>query len=195
MARPISPAASAARPGRLRNVEGPSGLLRDDVLEGRPREYREHSVVQEQEEEVALALGRDRSTDPANDQRNRKREDEQWQEKLPRASCGGHRGHERADCADADVGEEDAGQGRRVEWSEEEDEGRQRDSLRRNEEGERCQSLPEPDRASVARSEHETVEHAVLLLGHPGASEAEQRGEDDRDPEKPVRRVVASSPG
>ena len=48
----------------------------------------------------------------------------------------------------------------------------------------------EPDGAPVARREHEPVEHAVLLLRHPGPREPEQRGEDDRDPEQPVGRLV-----
>ena len=59
-----------------------------------------------------------------------------------------------------------------------------------SEERERRKRLAEPDRAPVARREHETVEHAVLVLGNPGAREPEQRGEDDRHPEQAVRGVV-----
>ena len=51
----------------------------------------------------------------------------------------------------------------------------------------RRERLREPDRAAVARGEHEPVEHALLPLGDEGAAEAEQRGEDDRDPEQPAR--------
>ena len=32
---------------------------------------------------------------------------------------------------------------------------------------------------------------AVFAFGHPGSTEPEQRREDERDPEQPVRRVVA----
>ena len=50
--------------------------------------------------------------------------------------------------------------------------------------------LPEPDRTSVTRREHEAVERARLTLGRPGARQAEERGEDERDPEEAVGGVV-----
>ena len=67
----------------------------------------------------------------------------------------------------------------------------QRDELGGGEEGERGERLAEPDRAAVARREHEAVERAALALGRPRPGEAEQRREDDRDPEQAVGSVVA----
>ena len=80
--------------------------------------------------------------------------------------------------------------GGRVERREEDREGGQRDDLRGEEEGERRDRLAEPDGAPIAGRQHEPVEDAVLLLGHPRTREPEQRREDDRDPEQPVRRIV-----
>ena len=74
-----------------------------------------------------------------------------------------------------------------VERLEERGEHRQRDDLGGNEESERREALAEPDGAAVARREDEPVEHAMLVLRDPGPREPEQRGEDDRDPEQPVR--------
>ena len=104
---------------------------------------------------------------------------------------GSHCGHQRPHRADADVREQHAGERGRVERREEEDEGGQRHDLRGEEEDERRERLPEPDGAAVARRQHEAVEDAVLLLGHPSTGEAEERGEHDRDPQEAVRRVVS----
>src|SRR5205814_7521296 len=46
------------------------------------------------------------------------------------------------------------------------------------------ETLRKPDRAPVARREHERVEQALLALRDERASETEQRGEEDRDPEE-----------
>ena len=62
---------------------------------------------------------------------------------------------------------------RAVDPVEEEGEDRQRDELREREERERRERLREPDRAAVARGEHEPVEHALLALGNERAAEAE----------------------
>ena len=78
---------------------------------------------------------------------------------------------------------------------EEEREDGQRDELGGDEEGERRDRLREPDRAAVARREHEAVEHALLALGHERPAEPEQRGEDDRDPEEAARREPRRVPG
>src|SRR5437870_2357530 len=48
--------------------------------------------------------------------------------------------------------------------------------------------LAEPDRTPVAGREHESVQHAVLPLGDEGAPEAEERREEDRDPQEAARR-------
>ena len=61
-------------------------------------------------------------------------------------------------------------------------EGRQRDELGEREEREHRQRLRDPDRAAVARREHERVDQALLALGDERARQAEQRGEDDRRP-------------
>ena len=65
-----------------------------------------------------------------------------------------------------------------VDRREEERERRQRDRLRDDEEREDAHDLPEPDRAAVARREHEPVEHPLLPLGHERAGQREQRGEE-----------------
>ena len=72
-------------------------------------------------------------------------------------------------------------------------EGRQRDELGADEEREHRERLREPDRAPVARREHERVEQALLALGDEGPRQAEQRGEDDRRPEQAERSVVAGA--
>src|SRR6185503_12006781 len=108
-ASPMANAASQASPGRLRSDDGLRWLLRDDVLEGRPREYSEDAVVQEQEQEEPLRLRRDRSSDAADDQRNRERQHEERQEHFTRPSGYRHRRHERTDGADPYVGKQDAG--------------------------------------------------------------------------------------
>jgi hypothetical protein len=50
-------------------------------------------------------------------------------------------------------------------------------------------------RNAVAGCKHEAVERAGLPLGFPGAREAEQGGEDERDPEEAVRGVLADALG
>src|SRR5919106_3939875 len=183
IARPMSPAVSAARLGRRRIAEGPLRRLQslgDDILEGRPREYSEDPVVQRQEQQVALAVRRDRGADPTDHEGDRQREEEQRQQQLARASSDSHRGQERADRADAEIGEDDAREGRTVERREEQHERRKGDGLGGNEEGKGGERLPEPDRAPVAGSENEPVEHAMLLLRYPRPGEPEQRREDDR---------------
>src|SRR5262245_57896101 len=174
-ARPMSAAAMPASVGRLRRRAVTTlSRLGDDVLERRPRQYNEDRVVQREKREVALAVRRDRRPDPADHERDREREEEQRQEELARAPRRGERRHERADRADPDVGEKHAGNGRGVKRLEEEDERGQRHGLRREQKCQRGKRLPEPDRASVARRQHETVEDAVLVLRHPGARETEQ---------------------
>ena len=85
---------------------------------------------------------------------------------------------------------DDPGDHRAVDSAEEEREGGQRDELGKPEEGEDRQRLAEPDRAAVARREDEPVDDALLPLGGERARETEERGEDDRDPEQPLRREL-----
>src|SRR3989304_6313497 len=54
--------------------------------------------------------------------------------------------------------------------------------------------LAGPDRAAVARREDEPVEDAALALGRPAPREPEERGEDERDPEEPLRGGLARAP-
>src|SRR5687767_13632359 len=90
-ASPIAAAAIHASPGRLRNEEMLRSLLRDDVLEGRPREYSEDCVVQDEEEQEAAAVRGHGGTHTAHDERNREREHEERQEQLARSPGCCHR--------------------------------------------------------------------------------------------------------
>src|SRR5688572_3493421 len=135
-ASPMAAAAIHASPWRLRSEERVRSLLRDDVLEGRPREYSEDRVVQDEKQQEALAVGRDRSTDTTHDQRDRQREEEKRKEQFSRASGGRHRRQERPDGTDPDVGEQHTGDRGGIEGLEEQDECRQRDGLRGEEEDE-----------------------------------------------------------
>ena len=76
---------------------------------------------------------------------------------------------------------------------EEEREHRQRDQLGEHEERERREALRHPDGAAIAGCEHERVEDALLALRYEGAAEAEERGEDDRHPQQPARREIATN--
>src|SRR5918999_1408545 len=94
----------------------------------------------------------------------------------------------RADAADDDR-EQDSRDGRSVDGLEEHGESGQCDRFHEHEERERRDQLREPDRAAVARREHERVQQALLALGDEGAAEGEERGEDDRHPEQALRRL------
>src|SRR5207344_2537594 len=150
-ASPMSAAARAARAGRPRVEKAAlSGLLGDDVLEGRPREYREDRVVQHEEEEESPAVRRDRGTNATDDERDRQGEDEEREQELSRASGGGHRCQQRSDHADPDVGEQDADNRGGVERREEERKRRKRDDLCCQQEGKRRERLRKPDRTAIA---------------------------------------------
>src|SRR3954469_3793103 len=164
-------------------------LFDNDVLKGRPGKYREDGVVQAEKAQVSRGIVDHGGADAADDDRQRERQEQQRQEELAGASGDGHRSEQRPDRADPEVGERDGRDRGRVDAGEEERERRQRDQLDEDEERERREQLPEPDRAAVARREHERVEHALLPLGDERAAEAEQRGEQDREPEQPGGRV------
>src|SRR5688572_11479638 len=135
-ASPMAAAAIQASPCRLRSEERVRSLLRDDVLEGRPREYREDRVVQDEEQEEALAVRRHGRPHAADDKRDREWEHEKREEQLARATRSRHRGEKRPDGADSDVCEQNARDGRRIERLEEEDECGKRDRLRGEEKDE-----------------------------------------------------------
>src|SRR4026207_1833371 len=113
-AAPISPADRSAKPGSPRIGEGSvRSSLGDDVLERRPREYREDSVVQGEEQEEAATLGRGRTAHATHEGGDRQRQEQRGEEKLPGAPRRGHRRHERPDGADPDVRKEHPGERRR----------------------------------------------------------------------------------
>src|SRR5829696_9129174 len=163
-------------------------LFDDDVLKGGPRQYRENPVVQAEEGQVASRVVGDGGADASDDDRNREREEQEREQHLTRATRDGHRSEERPDGADPHVREHDGGDRRPGDAAEEEAERRQRHRLDDEEERHRREHLPEPDRAAVARREHERVEDPLLALGHERAAEPQQRREDDRDPEEALRR-------
>src|SRR5436190_1016075 len=76
----------------------------------------------------------------------------------------------------------------------EEREGRNGDDFGESEEDQDRDRLAEPDRASVARRQDETVDHSLLALRGEGACKPEERREDDRDPEQPRRGEVGRVP-
>src|SRR6476659_4981919 len=98
IASPTSAAESAASAGTETRE---TLLFGDDVLKGRPAQYREDRVVQTEKEEVAAGIGRDARSDAADDERNREREEEQRQDQLARSAGRRHRREQRADGADA----------------------------------------------------------------------------------------------
>jgi hypothetical protein len=106
------------------------------------------------------------------------------EQQLAGAAGGGHRGQEGPDRANAEVGEQHAGDRRPAHRLEEERERRQRHGLRDREEGEGRDALGEPDRTAVARRQDERVEQSLLPLGDEGAAKTQQRCEDDRDPKQ-----------
>src|SRR6185503_7152376 len=83
---PTNPAATAASTGT--EIFG-AELFGDDVLKGRPAQYREDSVVQTEKRQVATWFGRDARADAAHDERNRKRQEEEREYQLagPAGSC------------------------------------------------------------------------------------------------------------
>src|SRR5262249_39340892 len=162
-------------------------LFRDHVLKGGPRDDRKHGVVESEKAQVPTRMCRHARSDTADDDRYGERQEQEGQEKLTRPSGDGHGGENGADRADAQIGEEDASDGRSVDPGEEEREGRQRDKLGDDEETEHGDRLREPDRAAIAGSEQEAVDQALLALGDERTRQAEQRREDDRDPEQTLR--------
>src|SRR5215208_689912 len=185
MASVSSTAASAA--------DATSALFRDHVLKRGPTDCRKHGVVQREKAEVAAGRIGDARADAADDHGDRERQEEHRQEQLPRARRDRHRGHEHADSADADVGKRDRRDGRAVDAREEDREERQCDGFGEREERERRQRLSEPDGASIRRRQHEPVEHSLLALRDERAREPEQRGEDNRHPQKPEARELAGA--
>ena len=136
------------------------GSLGDDVLERGPADDREQRVVEGEEGEIPA-----RRVDDARRRRRRSRSGSRA------AGRGAGRSRSRARVTTAIAprnvptaqmptsASTTASDRRAVDAVEEEREERQRDELREREEGERGERLREPDRAAVARREHEAVEH------------------------------------
>src|SRR4029453_14009369 len=190
IATPTSPAANAASAGTETRE---TLLFGDDVLKGRPAQYREDGVVQPGDEQVGARVGRDARADAADDERDRERQEEERQDQLARAARRGHRRQQRPDRADADVREQDAENPLRLQRREEDRERGQGDDLDQPEEDEDRGRLAEPDRAPVGGGEHEAFERAAVALRGPRAREPEQRREDERDPEQPLRRDLVGT--
>src|SRR5688500_9590126 len=136
-------------PSRTRAARARAGavLFGDDVLKGGPRQYREKGVVQREKCEVAARVLGDRRPDPADDDREREGQEEEWQEQLAGPACGRDGREQRADGADTQVREGDGGDGRRVEALVEEPERRHGDDLDEQEKRQRGQELADPDGA------------------------------------------------
>src|SRR5487761_1680485 len=180
-------------PGREpgRDTTGtPSSLFRYDVLEGRPTQQAEEHVVEREKGEIASRRADDACAYATDDDRDGKREEQEWEKEIARARGDRHCAEERPHRADADVGEDHAGHRRAAEPVEEEREQREGDELRRTEERERGDALREPDGAAVAGREHETVEHALLAFGNERASQTEQSSEENRHPQQAARRQL-----
>src|SRR5688500_6222142 len=84
-----------------------TSLFRDHVLKARPGKYRENTVVQGEEGQIATRVVAHGGADAADEDRKRQREKQHRKEQLPSAARGSHRGENRAHCADPDVGEGD----------------------------------------------------------------------------------------
>src|SRR5438874_1415884 len=64
-----------------------------------------------------------------------------------------------------------------------------------SQEREHGDALRRPDRAPVARREHEPVEQVLLALGHEGTRQAEDGREEERDPQQAFGRQVRAVRG
>src|SRR5262245_64081890 len=95
--RAAAPHASTVRDGFVMLISRVS--LRDDVLERRPRKYREDRVVEAQEGEVGPGVGRDARPDTADHERDREWQKEQREQHLAAPRGCGHRRDQRADGA------------------------------------------------------------------------------------------------
>src|SRR5262245_52309024 len=82
--------------------------LGDDVLERRPGKYREDRVVEPEESEIRARLVRDARADAADDEGDRERQEEQWEQHLAPSRRGRHRRDERPDRADPERRQGDA---------------------------------------------------------------------------------------
>src|SRR3954469_14227246 len=79
-------------------------LFRNDILKACPGEDRKNEVVQAEKGQVTGGFVRHRRSDAADDDRDAERQEEQRQEQLPGPADRCHRGDQRADAGDADVG-------------------------------------------------------------------------------------------
>ena len=155
-----------------RSAARPLCILSNDVLKARPGENRKNGVVQAEKGEERAGIRGDARADAADHDRNRERQEEERQQQLACAARSRDRSQERPDRRDPDVRQRhrrDELPGQRVE---EEREGGQRHDLGQDEEERDADRLAEPDRAPVARRQHEAVEEPLLALGREGARES-----------------------
>src|SRR3954463_12767683 len=108
---------------------GTTRLFRDDVLKGSPRDDRKDEVVEREKPQVTAGFVGDAGADPADDDRDGQRQEEQREKELTRPAGDRHRREQGADRADPDVRERNAGDRRGVDPGEEERERGQRDEL------------------------------------------------------------------
>ena len=192
-------ARSRARPGRRQRPRAPereifeAELFGDDVLKGRPAQYREDRVVQPEKRQVARRVGETLAPTPPTTSGIASGRKSSGRISSRVAAGGGHRREQRADGADADVREQHAGTAPASSGEKKSANAGSATSSIAARKTKHRGGLAEPDRAAVAGREHEPVERAVLALGRPGAREAEQRREDERHPEQPVRRDLVGA--
>ena len=189
--RPAPPRAAASTGTALCGAR----LFGDDVLKGRPAQYREDRVVQREKRQVAARSGEMLAPTPPTTSgiaSGRKRSG-RTSSRVRLAAAIAASSVPTAQMPD--VREGDAGERRPLERPKKSaNAGRATSSTaaRKTNDGDR---LAEPDRAAVAGREHEPVERAALALGHPRPREPEQRGEDERHPEQAVRRASSAPSG
>src|SRR5713226_8086510 len=106
-----------------------SGLFRDHVLKGGPRNDRKDGVVEAEEAEIAAWIADDAGADTADHDRDRERQEEQGKDQLAGAADGGDRGEQRSDGDDTDVREGDGRDRAPPDPGEEDSVGRQRHEL------------------------------------------------------------------
>src|SRR6187551_3051886 len=102
------PTRAAARPASRATGTRGAWLFGDDVLKGRPAQYREHGVVKPEKGEVAARIVGHARADAAHDERDGEGQEQEGQDELAGTARRRHRGEQRPDGANADARQEDA---------------------------------------------------------------------------------------
>src|SRR2546429_5500508 len=106
-------AAAAVTSAVASKARATTWLFRNHVLKRSPGENRKNPVVEGEKAEVAAGIVDDARADAADDDGNREGQEEQRQQQLARAADRRHRGEQRSDGCDPEIGENDAA-GRRA---------------------------------------------------------------------------------